>query len=502
MFSQLKNMSMGKKYTLVFSLCMSLVLISAISLWVMLEKSKSFTQNLISYSDIALDISDLNATFKTKFGRVSDYFSHPTSQAIEDFEKQDQELEILYENLEKSNRNEKIASILLDMKNTDKTITSIFKNDIIPLIDSNDSYAAELRLITATRLRTNYEILYDEVKSIIQEEQQVTQERTIESIMTTIYYLIISLVLSLSIGFILMRTINRQVQNAVNKIMDYSNNIASGNINVPNLILDEKNELGNLAEATNLIRINLKDTIDKLNSEVEYEKELIHELEAKNAELERFTYTVSHDLKSPLITIQGFIGIILSDIDDGNVDFIKQDLDKITKAANKMQALLEDLLELSRIGRIINPPTKFSMNSAAEEAIELLEASILAKNANVILKKPMPQVNMDRKRIIEVFQNLIENALKYSSPDLDPIIEIGFFKNEAGENIYFVKDNGIGIDLQYSDKIFNLFEKLDNKTEGTGIGLAIVKRIIELYNGTIWFESKGENLGTTFFFKF
>ena len=92
--------------------------------------------------------------------------------------------------------------------------------------------------------------------------------------------------------------------------------------------------------------------------------------------------------------------------------------------------------------------------------------------------------------------------MKYSSPDLDPIIEIGFFKNEAGENIYFVKDNGIGIDLQYSDKIFNLFEKLDNKTEGTGIGLAIVKRIIELYNGTIWFESKGENLGTTFFFKF
>ncbi|MFW8601614.1 ATP-binding protein [Desulfobacterota bacterium M19] len=223
-------------------------------------------------------------------------------------------------------------------------------------------------------------------------------------------------------------------------------------------------------------------------------------LEQKNAELENFTYAISHDLKSPIITIKGFLGSLVSDARTGDFERMEADVKRIARAADKMQVLLDDVLELSRIGRLVNPAAELSITEAANEAIEDLAAFIREKNAVVTVEADMPPVFVDCHRIREVMQNLIENAVKYSCNQAEPRIEVGCKVLADGQYTYFVKDNGIGIEPKFYDKIFGLFEKLDPHSAGTGIGLALVKRIIELHGGKIWVESTGSDQGTIFYF--
>ncbi len=226
---------------------------------------------------------------------------------------------------------------------------------------------------------------------------------------------------------------------------------------------------------------------------------LIDELESKNAELERFTYTVSHDLKSPLITIRGFLGFIREDIQRGNVQRLDADMQRIHDATDKMQRLLGDLLELSRIGRLVNKPVPIQMNTLVGEVAEFLHGRIHQGNITVRVGEDLPNVFGDRQRIFEVLQNLLDNAAKFMGDQPDPCIEIGQNGELEDKPVFFVRDNGIGIAPEYKDRIFGLFEKLNSQTEGTGIGLALVKRIIEFHGGRIWVESE-LGRGTTFFF--
>ncbi|MCX6690600.1 MAG: ATP-binding protein [Methanoregula sp.] len=226
---------------------------------------------------------------------------------------------------------------------------------------------------------------------------------------------------------------------------------------------------------------------------------LIKELEQKNAELERFTYTVSHDLKSPLITIRGFTGALEEDIRKKDSANIAKDFERINTATDSMQTLLRDLLELSRIDRIITPPEKVSFTTIAREALELLEGGIRQQGVTIRIDPDMPIVNVVHSRVREAVMNLLENGIKFMGGQPKPMIQIGV-RDDQGEPVFTVKDNGIGIDPKYHGRIFNLFEKLDVKTEGTGAGLAIVKRIIEMHGGRIWVESKGVGKGSTFCF--
>jgi PAS domain S-box-containing protein len=232
---------------------------------------------------------------------------------------------------------------------------------------------------------------------------------------------------------------------------------------------------------------------------VEHEREaLIAELETKNAELERFTYTVSHDLKSPLITIGGFVGLLEQDALTGNTERVKADITRINDAVAKMQRLLGELLELSRIGRLINPPEEVSLVEIANEAVELMHGRIAARGVEVKIAS-MPTVYGDRARLVEAMQNLVDNACKFMGDQPHPRIEIGT-QQDDGELVFYVRDNGIGIDPQYHEKVFGLFDKLDPASEGTGVGLALVKRIIETHGGRIWIKSEGKGNGTTFLF--
>jgi len=233
--------------------------------------------------------------------------------------------------------------------------------------------------------------------------------------------------------------------------------------------------------------------------------ELLESLTQKNEELERFTYTVSHDLKSPLVTITGFIGLLKKDIKSGNEKRIESDFARISDAANTMQDLLHDLLELSRIGRQMSPNKDSDLNSIVNDAIELLHAKIKSNKAHIVVEPDLPIIYCDENRIKEVYQNLIENAIKYKSENEKPEITIGVKdekKNNSNktERVFFVKDNGIGIEPRYHSKVFGLFERMSTEKEGTGIGLAIVKRVVDVHKGRVWVESEGLGKGSIFKF--
>jgi len=234
--------------------------------------------------------------------------------------------------------------------------------------------------------------------------------------------------------------------------------------------------------------------------QVESEREMfIKQLEAKNAELERFTYTVSHDLKSPLITIGGYLGFLEKNGHAGKMEMFDNDVHRIREATEKMQALLNDLLKLSRIGHQVNPSEEIEFGRIVEEALELVSGQFHEKNVWIKVQENLPTVVGDRIRLVEVMQNLLDNAAKYSGTQIHPQIEVGA-RMEDGNPIFFVKDNGMGIEETHHERVFGLFNKLNPNSEGTGVGLALVKRTIEIHGGRIWIESNGMEQGSTFLF--
>ena len=242
----------------------------------------------------------------------------------------------------------------------------------------------------------------------------------------------------------------------------------------------------------------LAETVDQLKSEVEERERVSTKLETQNAELERFSYTVSHDLKSPLVTIQGFVGLLRQDIADLQMERVVGDLDKISNAADTMKLLLDDLLELSRVGQVIGELSDCRLSDIAHQAVESLTGKI--EECGIELEiDDMPSAQVDTTRMREVYQNLIENAIKYMGEQQAPRIRVGA---EVKDDMLhcFVSDNGIGIEDKFQEQIFGLFQRLSNDNDGTGIGLALVKRIIEVHGGEVWVESEGLGKGTSLWF--
>jgi len=255
---------------------------------------------------------------------------------------------------------------------------------------------------------------------------------------------------------------------------------------------EEKNQLVGIYGA-------VQDITDR--KRIEHEREnLIQDLEAKNQELEQFTYTVSHDLKAPIITIKGFLGFLGADVQAGDKERIEADIQRINEATDRMHELLTDLLELSRIGRKMNAPEMISFESLVNEVIEIMNGRLRERGVEVIVKGEFQKVYGDRQRLLEVVQNLMDNAAKFMGDQLHPLIEIGQDgREENGNATFFVRDNGIGIAPEFHERVFGLFNRLNPVIEGTGIGLALVKRIVEFHGGRVWIQSEAGS-GATFYF--
>jgi len=232
--------------------------------------------------------------------------------------------------------------------------------------------------------------------------------------------------------------------------------------------------------------------------QAEIEKlKLIEKLELKNAEMERFTYTVSHDLKSPLITINGFLGMLERDLEDKDPEKIREDVNYIKTAADNMYLQLQQLLDLSEAVNKIVQYEAVPLRALIQAALDKVRGQITESGAIVNIQPRLPVIYCEVDRMIEVFQNLIDNAIKFRRGSEVPHIDIKARK--IGPNVLCtVTDDGIGIDDRYQDKIFDLFERVDQRISGTGIGLALVKGIIEKHQGSISVESEGADMGTTF----
>jgi len=230
--------------------------------------------------------------------------------------------------------------------------------------------------------------------------------------------------------------------------------------------------------------------------QIEAEREaLIKELELRNEELQTFNYSVSHDLKSPLITIRGFLGFVRESAEKGDTERLGADLARVDKAAARMERLLDDLLDLSRVGRVVHPPEDVAFESIAREAASNVQGRLAQRGVRLAIDGDLPVVRGDRRRLAQVVQNLLENAVKFMGDQPEPRIRVGH-RSQDGATVLFVEDNGQGIEPQHRERVFGVFQKLDPKTDGTGLGLSLAKRIVDVHGGRIWLESEGPGQGT------
>jgi PAS domain S-box-containing protein len=241
-----------------------------------------------------------------------------------------------------------------------------------------------------------------------------------------------------------------------------------------------------------------RDVTEQIELEA-YRDSLIAQLESKNSELERFTYTVSHDLKSPLLTIKGFLPFVKEAVAAGDLERLSDDLARIGTAADRMQRLLDELLELSRVDRSVSEPAPVAMEEVIEEALEMVRGGLVEKGVEVEVMPGMPVVLGDRTRLVQVMQNLLDNAVKFIGSRETPRIEVGWNDDDVPERVQIrVRDNGIGIEPRFHETIFGLFQQLHPQEGGTGIGLALVRRIVETHGGSVRVESDGVGCGATF----
>jgi light-regulated signal transduction histidine kinase (bacteriophytochrome) len=243
-------------------------------------------------------------------------------------------------------------------------------------------------------------------------------------------------------------------------------------------------------------RKRMEEDVQKLNEDL---KQRAAQLEAANKELEAFSYSVSHDLRAPLRSIDGFSHVVLEDYGEQLPADARDYLERVRAAAQRMATLIDDLLNLSRVTRTALQPRFINLSKMAEEIIESLRETARERQVTFSIT-PDLMVEADPHLMNIVLENLLNNAWKFTSKREQTIIEFGQ-QSRAKQRTFYVRDNGVGFDMAYVDKLFGVFQRLHSISEfpGTGVGLATVHRIITIHGGRIWAES-AEGKGTTFYF--
>ncbi|MEM7802274.1 MAG: ATP-binding protein, partial [Chloroflexota bacterium] len=245
----------------------------------------------------------------------------------------------------------------------------------------------------------------------------------------------------------------------------------------------------------------LRETLQSYTNNLEkLVSERTAQLKSKADELEAFTYSVSHDLRSPLRAIAGFSRTLLTTYKENLPEKGQHYLDRVQKNAIHMGMMIDDLLDLSKVGRTELKIQQINLNHLINEILDDLEVNQQKGNATFVID-PLDDCYGDRNLLRLALSNLINNSIKYSHKKADPRIEIGNFRAQNGSTVYTIQDNGVGFDMKYADKLFGVFQRLHSSREyeGNGIGLATVYRIIEKHGGRVWAHAEPDK-GATFYF--
>jgi light-regulated signal transduction histidine kinase (bacteriophytochrome) len=262
-----------------------------------------------------------------------------------------------------------------------------------------------------------------------------------------------------------------------------------------NILEDMDEERNKLADSQRAL-LNILEDIEAERARAEQANAL---LEATNKELESFSYSVSHDLRAPLRAISGFSQAVMEDYAPKLDDEGKRYLGLIQQNAHRMGRLIDDLLTFSRLGRQQMTRSKIDIETLAKSAFEEIAVQEPGRKINFTVH-PAPPVFGDASMIRQVLVNLLSNAIKFTRPKGEALVEFGYLADES-EGTYYIKDNGVGFDMQYAGKLFGVFQRLHSAAEfeGTGVGLALVYRIITRHGGRVWADG-AVNQGATFYF--
>lgn len=300
----------------------------------------------------------------------------------------------------------------------------------------------------------------------------------------------------IALGGLIGWVASRRMTTPLRRLARAVGSVAAGEPLTEDLRSDRDDEIGRLSEAFTEMAAEVARGREVLEERV---RERTFALQAVNAELESFSYSVSHDLRAPLRAIDGFSRILVEDHSAELTTNARHCVSVIARNSRQMGQLIDDLLALSRIGRQELSTTPVDMTSLAETVADEVQRHE-PDRAMQIRIDPLPEARGERTLIRQVFMNLLGNAAKFTRPCDQARIEVGSSR-ENGEIVYYVRDNGVGFDMKYADKLFGVFQRLHRADEfdGTGVGLAIVQRIVLRHDGRVWAESE-PGRGSTFYF--
>lgn len=329
------------------------------------------------------------------------------------------------------------------------------------------------------------------------QEHRIASQRMYESARNTLLGIsILGILVSVSLSFYTGHNIARRLS----ALSRYAQRIQeTGDLSQPTP-RSGSDEVGSLAESFEQMRLSLHRYTENLSDQAESLAKLSHSLESQNKEMEQFVYTVSHDLKSPLVSCKGLLGLLKEDLQDGDYKAVSDSVERLEQATDQLNQIIDDLLMLSRIGRKSLNLTEVDVHELVCELVDELEDRIAEAGAKIELEEHLPTVVAVESDTRRTFENLLTNALKYGCSGEDRIISVGGMKS-SNEIRYFVRDRGPGIDPRYHERIFRLFQRLDTDQPGTGVGLASVAKILDMHGGRVWVESEPGN-GATFWIAF
>jgi|GEM_PF-5535960 len=418
---------------------------------------------------------------------TDDYLINHSQRAINQWVSNYENIEeILYSNFFFTYQQGTINKIKTEYLNIKDTFYNL-------LIANNIQKKELLQGKTIIKLHTIFSLFYN-LKLITNEKVSFTIRLIIIVFSLSILALFIIIIINLYI-------FNLHIKKPLYNLMDEMKIIGSGNLDHQIKII-RNDEIGNLSGSFNIMLQNLKKvttSINILNKEIKQKENYQKKLEQSNKELDTFASIIAHDLKSPIVAIYSGIKLIKDDINN----FLKKDnkniLSMVLDKSKILSDSIEDLLVFSRLVKPEIKPQKINLNELLDEVLINLKFIINESKAKIDIKK-LPSINGYKNQLIRLFQNIIANGIKYCDKK-QSLIKISYLL-EKKYTVILIKDNGIGIEKEYYNKIFNIFERIpNNKKSGSGIGLASVKKIVENHNGKIWLESSIGN-GTTFFIGF